>query len=446
MKRPFRNLFSCSRLYIVLAFIITLFVFGYFFEPVFVVAKMAFGLLAVLLATDAVLLFFAQKELLLLVRELPLRMSNGDENEVIIFVKSAANLPLHITVIDELPLQFQKRDFVMQLLVQPKEEKTLRYMLIPKQRGVYAFGRTHAIVSTPLRLWARRCSFGRELTEVPVYPSYLRMVEFEMKAISDNLVRNGHKLVRQPGQHTEFDKIKHYVPGENYRTINWNATARRNRLMVNTYQEERDQPVYGLIDMGRPMMLPIDGMPLLEYAVNAMVMLANVALKKNDKAGVVVFNTQIEGYVSAENRRTTLKKLYEVLYRAQTRFQESDYERLTAFVRKNVPQRSLLVLFTNFESAESVERQLNYFRHLSKFHLLLVVFFENGELARLANVPVKNVEDLYGRTIAEKFIVDKKQMVKRLNQYGIMSVYTIPENLTGNLLNKYIDLKRRGVV
>ena len=126
-----------------------------------------------------------------------------------------------------------------------------------------------------------------------------------------------------------------------------------------------------------------------------------------------------------------------------TQWTESDYERLGVHLRASLSQRSFLILFTNFESASALQRQLPYLRQLAKYHLLLVVFFENTEIKKLNERPAQEVEDIYIQVIARKFAHEKKQIVKELAQYGIMSLLTTPEQLTVDVVNRYLELKAR---
>jgi uncharacterized protein (DUF58 family) len=361
-----------------------------------------------------------------------------------VHIKNIHSLPLHISIVDEIPAQFQLRNFHMQLLLGPGEEKKMEYALKPLERGEYEFGRTNAYVSTYISFFTRRCQFGEKSNIVKVYPSFLKMRKYELLAISNRLTEAGIKRTRQLGTHSEFDQIKDYVKGDNYRTINWKATAKRAKLMVNQYQEERSQQVFSLIDMGRVMKMPFEGMSLLDYAINASLIISNTAIYKHDKAGVVTFNNTIDSFLPAENKNRTMLRILETLYKQQTRYYESDYELLTATIKRRVTHRSLLILYTNFESLTSLQRHLNYLKNLSRNHLLLVVIFENTEIKQLLAKSANSLQDIYIKTIAEKFIYDKRLIVKELNKHGILALLTKPKSLTTNLINKYLELKNMG--
>jgi uncharacterized protein (DUF58 family) len=192
--------------------------------------------------------------------------------------------------------------------------------------------------------------------------------------------------------------------------------------------------------------MPFEGLSLLDYAINATLVVSNIALHKHDKAGLVTFSERGGTVLPADRRPDQLRRLLEALYRQKTRYLESDYERLYLAVQKNARQRSLLILFTNFETLSGMQRQLPYLRRLAKHHLLLVVFFENTELRAFLDAAPTTTEDVYNQTIAEKFVLEKKQIVLDLQRHGIHALLTAPQHLTVNTINKYLEFKSRGLI
>lgn len=441
-----KNIFTRFRLYAISLLIVICFVMGYFFDPLYPVAKILLLCFVLLLILDAILLFFTGRKLVLVRRILPQKLSNGDENKVLISITNNHLFKLQLRVIDEIPAQFQIRDFAVKVELKPGEEQTIQYVLTPRERGEYVFGFTNVFVSTPIGLWSRRIRFGTAATPIAVYPSFLQMRKYEFLAISNQLTDAGIKRIRRIGSFSEFDQIKGYVPGDNYRTINWNATARRSKLMVNQYQEERSQQIFSVIDKGRVMQMPFNGMSLLDYAINSSLVLSNSALLKYDKVGLVTFNQKVDTFLRAEGGNKTIAKVLELLYNQKTEHLESDYAYLSAFIRRNITHRSLIILYTNFESITSLNRQMDYLKHLSKNHLLLVVIFENEEVKALAKASVQKLKDIYVKTIAEKFVYEKKLIVRELKKHGILALLTKPENLSANLINKYLEIKTTGKI
>jgi len=244
----------------------------------------------------------------------------------------------------------------------------------------------------------------------------------------------------------EFEKIKNYVPGDDVRTINWKATARSNGLMVNTFTDTRQQQIYCVIDKGRSMKMPFEGMTLLDYSINAALTLLNIAFLKQDKAGLVTFANETADIILAERRSSQLTRIIETLYMQQTAFKESDYEGLWFTIHKRISQRSLLLLFTNFETYSSLERQLPSLRKIASRHLVCVIFFQNTLLKQIREDKPDDMEGIYIKTIAEQFDFEKRQIVKALRRHGIISILTTPKNLSADVINKYLEIKARQMI
>ncbi|MDX2196640.1 MAG: DUF58 domain-containing protein [Cytophagales bacterium] len=373
------------------------------------------------------------------------KLSNGDNNTIHIEIKNSYNLPLYLKIIDELPFQFQRRDFLLQSFLNPQEKKEIIYTLRPNKRGEYNFGRLNIFASSVLGLVARRFIFSENVT-IPVYPSFLQLRRYEIMAISNRLSEMGIKKIRRLGNNREFEQIKEYVQGDDVRTINWKATARRNSLMVNHYQDERSQQVYSLIDKGRTMKMPFEGLSLLDYAINASLVISKIAMLKDDKAGLLTFGHKIDSVLAANKDSMQMNRILEMLYLQKTAYKEANFEKLYLSVKHKIKQRSLLLLFTNFESLSSVQRQLKFLRKIATQHLLIVIIFENTELQQFIESPAENLEGIYHQTIAEKLSFEKKLIVKELQKYGIQAILTKPEQLTVNTINKYLEIKARGML
>ena len=373
------------------------------------------------------------------------RFSNGDENEVRITVENRLSIPVHVDIIDELPDIFQRRDVRFPVELKRGEKREIVYRLRPVRRGVYHFGRIRLFVTSPLGLVTTRITDGQP-QEVKVYPSYLMLNQYELLAAHHNLTELGIKRVRRLGHHTEFEHIKEYVRGDDYRTINWKASARRHQIMVNTYQDERSQQVYSVIDKGRIMQSAFRGMTLLDYAINASLVLSYVALRREDKVGLATFSNHFETFLPASQQAGQMQQLLESLYRQATNFGESDYSALSVHLNKHITKRSLLILYTNFDSVVGMERQLEALKFLSSRHVVLAVFFENASLTAFAERKPRHLSDYFDQTLAAKFIAEKQHVVNLLQRHGIYALLTAPERLSVDVINRYLEMKARHVI
>ncbi|RYY50918.1 MAG: DUF58 domain-containing protein [Chitinophagaceae bacterium] len=444
LKRYFSDLFFSTRFYTVGGLCTFLFVLAYFFPVFLPIAMIALLLFTGLVMLDYSLLFFTAKAPVVK-RFSASRLSNGDSNDISIEVKSNYAIPVKVLIIDELPIQLQERDFSITKKMKAKQVRNFHYQITPTQRGEYSFGDIQLYFSSMLGMVNRRFTASLEQV-VSVYPSFMQMRKYQLVSQTAYLGEQGNQRLRKIGQSMEFEQIKEYVTGDDIRTINWRATARRGQLMVNNYVDEKSQQVYCIIDKGRLMKMPFKGMSLLDYSINTALALTNVCLQKQDRVGLMGFSTKLSTLIAADKKPIQRENIMEALYKEQTSFQESDYEMLYTQVRHKLKQRSLLVLFTNFESLGGLKRQLGYLRSIARHHLLMVVFFENTEMDKLAHADAYSVEDVYLKTVAEKFMFEKKLIVKELQKYGILSVLTRPENLTISSINKYLELKARQAV
>jgi uncharacterized protein (DUF58 family) len=438
-----KDLYLTTRFFIVFGVIVVFFLLGFPYNFLIPIAQTLLLLAIVMVLVDAIVLF-RKKQVLHCSRRVNRLLSLGSDNQLKLILESNFGDKIFVRIIDELPFQLQKRDFEMNLTLSPRERKIISYSINPKIRGEYKFGNINAFISNKIRLLERRIKFSEE-ANIPVYPSILEMKKFEMKAF-DKVATTGLRRLRRIGTSSEFDQIKNYVSGDDYTSINWKATSRRNALMVNHYEDEKSQSIYSVIDKSRIMKMPFNGLSLLDYAINTSLVISNIALKKQDKAGLITFSDKINTTLRAENTRSQLKYILEALYKEKESTLEANYEMLYTITRSFVKGRSLLFLYTNFESVYGMERVLPILRKLNKLHLLVVVFFDNTELNEYSQATARSLEDIYNKTIAQKFIYEKHQIIHALNQYGIQSVLTKPEELSLSTLNKYLELKSRGMI
>lgn len=444
MRSFFKTIYIARLLYYVIALEVVFLIFAFFFSFLYTVAMLTLLIILLSIATDGIILY-ANKKGVFARRDTYDKFSNGDDNSIMIYLKNNYLFTARLTVIDELPYQFQARDTQFTLQLEPAAEKTLQYIVHPLKRGNYHFGAVNVYVKSPLGLLEKRYRFSQDMA-VPVYPSFIQMRKYELLAIHNRLMDSGIKKIRRIGNNSEFDQIKEYVSGDDYRTINWKATARKSRLMTNQFQDERAQQVYSLIDMGRVMRMPFEGLSLLDYAINSSLVISNIAMLKSDKAGIITFSNKVQSVLTAERKGGHLNKILQLLYNQKTGYLESDFENLYITIKKRISSRSLLLLYTNFESLSGLQRQLKYLKRLAKDHLLVVIFFENTELRSFIDLPAYSTQEVYNKAIAEKFAYEKKLIIRELEKYGIHSILTAPQKLSVNTINKYLELKARGLL
>ena len=437
--------FLTSRFFLACGALILVMALGFAVPVLFPIAQFLLFIFIAIVLADWMLLFQASVALSGS-RRLPRMLSLGDENPIYLDLGNDSTLLLKVSIIDELPIQFQIRDFSQKITLQAGEFASVRYDLRPLERGEYIFGATNCYISGFFGLIERRIKINEKPMRVAVYPSIIQMKQMEMRAFERITTREGIKRIRRIGHSYEFEQIKNYVAGDDFRSINWKASSRRDGLMVNQFEDERAQQVYCLIDKSRVMKMPFKGLSLVDYAINATLAISNIIIKKYDKAGLITYSDKIGATIKADNRPTQLNFIMNALYKEKERPLEANYELLFHISSKLINGRSLILLFTNFESAFALERALPILRRINRRHLLVVVFFDNTEIREFAERDAADLEGIYQQTMARKYLSEKAQMVLTLKQYGIQSVLTRPEDLSINTINKYLELKARGLI
>ncbi len=439
-----KNFFLTRRFFFAGGGVLLVFILSFSLRILFPIAQIL--LVAFVLATiiDGVLLYSSLIRLTAR-RTTPKILSLGDDQPVSLDVENRSAVPLDVTVYDELPPQLQRRDLVLRLQLKPVEARRMVYEIRPTERGQHHFGAINLFVSSRLGLAQRRI-VQPAAAMVPVYPSIIQMKKYEF--LGSNRIAHGAglKKIRRIGHSYEFEQIKNYVPGDDYRSVNWKASGRRGVLMVNQYEDERAQQIYCVIDKSRVMHSPFNGLTLMDYAINTCLVVSNVILHKKDKVGLLSFSDKIGAAIQAEHGVNQLNRILYELYKEKEGKGEASYELLYYAVRRLVRGRSLLLLFTNFESTYALERAAPTLRLLQNIHLVVVVFFINAEMQDFAIQPAADVEAVYHQAVAQKYLDDQRQMALRLRQYGVQSILTTPEDLSVNTINKYLELKSRGLI
>lgn len=404
-----------------------------------------FYCLVIALIAEIACLYFLSKSIQVK-RVIKEQLSNGDENIIHYKVQGEFSYAPKLQIIDEYPPQLQLRDSIIPVFVDSKVFDTqVDYSIFPKTRGKYSFGNIKLVISTKLGLLSRIKQIAQQET-VKVVPSIQQYKKFTFLAITNRLEEVGIKKIRRMGSSTEFEQIKDFQRGDNIRRINWKATARRNSLMVNHYEDQKAQNVYFLLDKGRMMHMPFNGLTLFDYAVNSSLSMAGVAKQKGDKVGLITFSDVIGSWLPAQSIDKQISAINQELYHQQIRQKDTDFARLYTNIRLRIKGRSMFILYTNFDSTVSLKRQLKYLKAISKSHLLVVVSFLNEEIMDLATKKTKGERNFFDQSIAEKFIQEKRKINQELNRSGIYTITTLPQDLTVNSINTYLKVKSRGLL
>jgi uncharacterized protein (DUF58 family) len=444
MNRVFHQLFFSARFFLSGSLIVVVFAISFMVHWLFPIGQVMLLLLITATIADGILLLNKGRQIEV-ARKVARLMSLGDPNKITLKVTNSTGVNISVVILDELPFQLQMRDFSLSASLKVGERQDFEYSIEPTCRGEYVFGDVNVFVTSPIGLISQKQRIPCAET-VHVYPSIIQMKKYELKNHSSYTFSEGIKKHRRLGHSYEFDQIKEYVIGDDSRSINWKASGRKSTLMVNQYEDERSQQVYSVIDKSRSMHMPFNGLTLLDYAINSSLVISNTVLQKHDKAGLITFSDKIGAIVPAEKSAQQLRKIQEALYNEKENFLEAEYELLYHLVRNVIKNRSLIFLYTNFESIHAFERVLPILRQIRKLHLLVVMFFDNEEVVSLGKQPVKDLQGIYVQTMARQYLYEKNQIVTELSNHGIHCIKSLPSELSINTINKYLELKSRGMI
>ena len=437
------GLYLSYRFFIALMVIAVVLATGFVIPVFFLIGQGALALFLAILLVEIFALFF-KKKAIVGERFVMNPLSMGDDNKVTLTIKSNYSFPINVEIFDNPPYQLQLRDLAFKDIVFPNSAKKFTYTVHPTERGEYLFSDIFVYASALTHFVQRKLVIASKET-VASYPSILQMKKYELKVFAKTAT-TGIKKIRRLGHNNEFEQIKNYVQGDDIRTVNWKATSRRNELMVNQYQDERAQHVYSVIDKSRSMRMPFSELTLLDYAINSTLSFSNICLLKGDRVGLMTFSDKLGTKIAAERNANQLRRIMELLYRQKTRFLEANFEMLYHGIRNHIKGRSLIMLYTNIESEYALKRILPLLKRINQLHVLVVIFFENTEIEKATEMKAHNVRDIYLKTFAEKHKMDKKKIALELRKNAIQTVLTTPEKLSIDTINKYLELKARGVI
>ncbi|WP_341228565.1 DUF58 domain-containing protein [uncultured Arcticibacterium sp.] len=394
---------------------------------------------------DSIVLY-SKKGLLECERILPTRLSNGDTHTVILRYRNLSSQKLLLEAYEDLPVQLQKLDWQKDLVIEAGSSLEFTYHISPKQRGNYQWGNHYLIARlSTFGLVSRKLTFDVEQS-ISSYPSFLQLKKLPLFAMVNHYNEANGTYIRKIGQSLEFEQIKNYVAGDDVRHINWKASAKQGSLMLNQYQEEKSQDIYCVLDLGRNMKSSFNEQQLLDYAINGGIGLSKAILDIKDRAGIITFSSEGCSILVAKREPQHLKTINESLFNISAASGETDFEKLYKFVRYRVLQRSLLIIFTNFDTVQSMQRNMSYLKGLSSRHLVLVISFENTAIRTFVEEEAKDLKGVYSKITAKNFLIQNRIIAKELNKHGIQSLIAKPNDLSIQVINKYLNIKKKQMI
>ena len=372
------------------------------------------------------------------------RLSLGGRNEIKVEVvpKAKTGHPVFVQVRDEPPHDFLIEDNLARGQAGPSEPYTLSYVVVPRRRGNFEFGRTHLRWEGPLGLIHRQGAVDNEIS-VKVYPNLLEVRKYDLLLRQNRLRELGLRHTRTTGDGTEFEGLREYRQGDSFRRINWKSTARRNRPITVEYQTERSQNIVTMIDVGRMMQSTVNGLSKLDHVLNTVLLLGYVASGMGDRIGLLTFADQVQTFIRPRQGREQFYRMLEVLYQVEAEPVEPAYTHAINHLMHQQRRRSLVILFTDVSSGYGLDSLISSGIQLSKRHLTLVVTIKDPDVVERAAAPVAGTDELYQRVVAQKMLDERQIGLDRLKQFGVLTLDLSADKLSIGVIDRYLDLKSR---
>lgn len=352
-----------------------------------------------------------------------------------------------IWVRDEVPPSF-KVDEAARILAgtaTPRQTTTLRYTVTPPRRGDYQFGDLYLRWGTPLGLLTRQARFDAA-APVKVYPNLVDIRKYDLLLRRNRLWELGVRQTRLLGMGSEFERLREYTPDDEYRRINWAATARRGRPISIEYETERSQNIVALLDTGRMMRSPVGDVAKLDYAVNAVLLLAYVAAQKGDQVGMLAFADTPRAWVAPRSGKVQFQRLLAQLYAVESEAVEPDYTAAVAYLAVKQPKRSLVLIFSDLTGALHADQLATELAHLQRRHLVLLVTMRDPTVQALIDAPVVDSAGLYARTVAERLLDERQTHLEALQRRGVLTLDVPADELSIAVINRYLEIKARNML
>jgi uncharacterized protein (DUF58 family) len=399
------------------------------------------GALVACAALDA--LFCLRKQLEVR-RVAPDVLSLKRRNAVRLELDSKATRRLHVQVLDDLFDGAVARDLPAAGEIPARGQLTLTYHVEPSVRGAYTLGAHHLRYRSPLGLWQRQIRVPAS-SLVRVYPDLKQLQAFDLLARDSReyaLVR----VSRLKGGESEFARLRDQVPDDEHRSIDWKATARRQRLTVREYQIESNQNVLFMLEAGRMMTGIEAGLSRFDHALNASLMLAHVASRTGDRVGVLGFDQNVRVFVAPVGGPSATRRLIQATYDLHPTLVEPDYERAFSYLSARVRSRALVILFSHVIDGTVGATLVRRVNALRGRHLPLVVLFRDTDIEALAEPGSRVAPDIYTKAAAAEILRNQRAVASDMRRAGALVLETDARNLTGKLVSRYLQLKARNLL
>jgi uncharacterized protein (DUF58 family) len=372
------------------------------------------------------------------------RLSLGAHNTIRMRVLNLGRRVVRIWVRDEPPEAFRidSARRILSGLAAARQAWEDSYTVLPLNRGDYRFGDVNLRWQGPLGLVIRQ---GRVPAAVPVkvYPNLLDIRRYDLLLRKDRLREMGLRTVRQLGEGSEYDRLREYLPDDDFRNIDWKATARRNRPITVEYTTERSQNILIALDSGRMMLSPVGEIAKLDYAINAALLMSYVATGKGDRVGFLAFADEVHTYLTPRHGRGQFYRMLELLYGLRASPAEPNYRQALNYLALKQRKRAMVVLFTDISGSPGINDLVNQILLLNRAHLVLVVTISDPDVHQAARQIPTDSGSVYRRAAAVQLLDERRLVLDSLRRRGVFTLDIPANHLSLAVINQYLQMKAR---
>lgn len=375
-------------------------------------------------------------------RRVPGKLSIGRPNRVELVLTNQSYHAVELEIIDEFPEEFKGEGRKIELRLEKRTSATLSYDIVPLRRGAFFFNRTVVRYRGILEMVVFQESYG-EVTRVEVYPDITSISRFDLLMRRSHLMEIGLISERRRGTGTDFESLREYIKGDEFRKIDWKASARRNKLITREFQSEVNQSIMVMIDCGRSMGAVVDEITLLDHAVNGALLLGHQVLKKGDKIGLITFSDTPHQLLPPGRGKNHFFSFVRNLYAVQSNRVEPDFVAVLRALTMTTLRRSLLMIVTDLTSGDAVDKMLEAIPMVTRRHLPVIISVLDPRIRRAADLVPANSEQIFQKVVARNMINRISDMAGKIEQMGVATLIITPEQLSSSLLSQYLKAKLR---
>lgn len=369
------------------------------------------------------------------------RLSLGAENPIILKVENRSNIDLEVIIKDEPPVIFKASASSLKGKIPAGSISEFRYSLEPPKRGDYNFGNINIRYRSRLGCFLRQFKAVGDKNNIRVYPNIMEIRKYQLLARKGHLIEAGIKPSRVVGLGTDFESLRDYQVDDEYRRINWRATARRGRLVSNQYEVDKSQNILLVLDAGRMMSGEINSLSKLDHAVNTSLLLGYVGVNRDDKVGLVAFSDRVKLYIPPRKGQPQLQKILAGLYNLQPEVVESDYRSACQYISLEIRKRSLICIFTDLIDEKASDELITYISTLTRNHLVMCITILDSSLVIQARKIPSDSREVYEKGVAQAVLRHREKAISMLQNRGVAVVSVTPEELSVSTINKYLEIK-----